>query len=135
MYWAGAPTVDRLKYWHEIILRFPPTHFGGFFIYLTRASAPLQYYHYYDNLYECAGFIFIYYGVELTLEEDLLLEGVDRSEVAVAVKAADIAAFLRRVVPAQQRVQEMVTHSWTLKGQQREMFFLLYHCIQDSTRI
>jgi hypothetical protein len=46
------------------------------------------------------------------LEEDLLLEGVDRSEVAVAVKATDIAAFLRRVVPAQQRVQEVVTHPW-----------------------
>jgi len=57
------------------------------------------------------------------LDEDLFLEGVDRSEVAIAVIAADVAAFLRRVIPAQQRVQEVVTHPWTLKGQQREMFF------------
>jgi hypothetical protein len=40
------------------------------------------------------------------------------------VKAADVAAFFRRVVPAQQRVQEVVTHPWTLNGQQREMVFL-----------
>ncbi len=48
--------------------------------------------------------LFILYGIKLTLQEDLLLEGVDRSEVAVAVKTADVAAFLRRVIPAQQRI-------------------------------
>jgi hypothetical protein len=49
----------------------------------------------------------------LTLNEDLLLVGVDGGQVPVPAVAADGAALLRRVLPGQFGGEEVVAHPCT----------------------